>query len=128
MKFRLREVARVLGGSVEADELITGWSVDSRTVQPGDLFFALRGPNHDGHGYVADVLRKGAAGAVIDRHVDAGGAVLRVRDSLAALQTLAAWARRGWAGDVVAGTGNAGTTTAQDSHQGKVSRRKYTAD
>src|SRR5712692_1313980 len=100
MRFRLREVARVLGGSVEADALVTGWSVDSRTLRQDDLFFALRGPNHDGHRYVADVLRKGAAGAVVDRPVDAGGAVLRVGDSLEALQTLAAWARRQWPGDV----------------------------
>src|SRR6266853_2107873 len=117
MKFRLREVARVLGGSVEADELITGWSVDSRTLQPGDLFFALRGPNHDGHAYVAEVLRKGAAAVVVDREVDAASSeasILRVEDSLAALQALAAWARRRWGGDVVAVTGSAGKTTTKD--------------
>ena len=49
---------------------MTGWSVDSRTLRPGDLYFALRGPNHDGHAYVAEVLTKGAVGAVVDRDVD----------------------------------------------------------
>ena len=52
MKLALREVGRVLCVDVESDAIVTGWSVDSRTVEPGDLFFALRGPNHDGNAYV----------------------------------------------------------------------------
>jgi UDP-N-acetylmuramoyl-tripeptide--D-alanyl-D-alanine ligase len=118
MKFSLREVAGALGiagpDAVENGRVVTGWSVDSRTLQPGDLFFALRGPNHDGHAYVAEVLGKGAAAAVVDREVEAGRPVLRVEDSLAALQALAAWARREWRGDVVAVTGSAGKTTTKD--------------
>src|SRR6266849_4198493 len=92
MRFPLREVAQALGLAAGADTVVTGWSVDSRTLQPGDLFFALRGPNHDGHAYLAEVLRKGAAAVVVDREVDDAGSeasILRVEDSLAALQTLA---------------------------------------
>src|ERR1700675_2312987 len=96
----LKWVAAQLGQSIEMDAQVTGWSVDSRTLRPGDLYFALRGPNHDGHAYVAEVLKKGAAGAVVDRDIEGTG-VLRAKDSLAALQTLAASARRGWGGDVV---------------------------
>jgi len=117
MRFPLREVAQALGVAAGADTVITGWSVDSRTLQAGDLFFALRGPNHDGHAYVAEVLRKGAAAVVVDREVDAEGSeasVLRVEDSLASLQSLAAWARRRWGGDVVGVTGSAGKTTTKD--------------
>jgi len=117
MKFPLREVTQVLGLAAGADAIVTGWSVDSRTLQPGDLFFALRGPNHDGHAYVAEVLRKGAAAVVVDRKVDAAGSearVLHVEDSQAALQASAAWARRRWGGDVVAVTGSAGKTTTKD--------------
>jgi UDP-N-acetylmuramoyl-tripeptide--D-alanyl-D-alanine ligase len=117
MKFSLREVARALGLPAEADTAITGWSVDSRTVQPGDLFFALRGPNHDGHAYVAEVLRNGAAAVVVESEVPAASSsaqVLRVSDSLVALQALAAWARQRWGGDVVAVTGSAGKTTTKD--------------
>src|SRR5712671_2409355 len=113
----LRWVAAQLGLTFETNALVSGWSVDSRTLQPGDLFFALRGPNHDGHAYLAEVLRKGAAAVVVDREVDDAGAdapVLRVEDSLAALQSLAAWARRRWDGDVVAVTGSAGKTTTKD--------------
>ena len=101
MKFPLREVAQALGVAVEANTRVTGWSVDSRTLQPGDLFFALRGPNHDGHAYVDEVLRQGAAAVVVDRDARAAGEILRVENSLAVLQSLALWARRKWGGDVV---------------------------
>ena len=63
----LRWVAAQLGLTTESNALVTGWSVDSRTLRPGDLYFALRGPNHDGHAYVAEVLKKGAVAAVVDR-------------------------------------------------------------
>jgi UDP-N-acetylmuramoyl-tripeptide--D-alanyl-D-alanine ligase len=119
MKFHLQDVARALRGSIEnvattTDPLITGWSIDSRTVAPGELFFALHGPNHDGHAHLVEVFRKGAVGAVVDQSVDAPGALLRVPDTLRALQDLAAWARREWSGDVVGVTGSAGKTTTKD--------------
>jgi UDP-N-acetylmuramoyl-tripeptide--D-alanyl-D-alanine ligase len=114
MKIPLRDVAGVLGLAVESDAVVTGWSVDSRTIQPGDLFFALRGPNHDGHAYVGEVFRKGAVAAVVDREVAGTGTVLRVGDSLNALQALGASARERWGGDVVAVTGSAGKTTTKD--------------
>jgi len=119
MKFSLRTVANALGVSLPAnpDAIVTGWSVDSRTVEPGDLFFALRGAVNDGHAYVAEVLEKGAAAAVVEESAGqfgGGERVLRVEDTLRALQELAAWARREWGGDVVAVTGSAGKTTTKD--------------
>ena len=111
----LKWVAVRLGLTVATEAQVTGWSVDSRTLRRGDLYFALRGPNHDGHAYVSEVLAKGAVGAVVDREV--GGAtatVLRAEDSLRALQTLASVARREWEGDVVGVTGSAGKTTTKD--------------
>ena len=111
----LRWVAAQLGLTTESNALVTGWSVDSRTLRPGDLYFALRGPNHDGHAYVAEVLKKGAVGVVVDRDLDGlAPAALRVGDSLAALQKLASSARREWGGDVVGVTGSAGKTTTKD--------------
>jgi UDP-N-acetylmuramoyl-tripeptide--D-alanyl-D-alanine ligase len=111
----LRWVAARLGLDHESDAQVTGWSVDSRTLRPGDLFFALRGPSHDGHAYVAEVLKKGAVGVVVDMDVDGFvPAALKVGDSLVALQTLASSARREWPGDVVGVTGSAGKTTTKD--------------
>ena len=119
MILALSEVARVLGAALppgrgsSGGELVTGWSVDSRTIAPGDLYFALRGPNHDGHAYVALALKKGAAAAVVEYPMP--GNTLVVPDSLAALQNLAAWARQNWGGSIVGVTGSAGKTTAKDA-------------
>lgn len=110
----LKEVARALGQEVDWAGAATGWSIDSRTIAPGDLFFALRGPAHDGHDYIAEVLRKGAAAVVAERAVEAAERVLVVRDSLQALQGVAARAREMWAGDVIGVTGSAGKTTTKD--------------
>ena len=100
---------------------ISSWSVDSRTIQPGALFFALRGPNHDGHNYVRAAFEGGAAAAVVDRVPEGQvvdlphhGPLLVVEDSAAALRKLAAWARLRWSGEVVAITGSAGKTTTKD--------------
>jgi len=110
------DVARVMGAATAArpaGKHISGWSIDSRTIAPGDLFIALRGENHDGHDYVKAALEKGAAGALVDRDLGSG-ALLIVEDTLAALQKLAGWARCRWAGKVVAVTGSAGKTTTKD--------------
>jgi UDP-N-acetylmuramoyl-tripeptide--D-alanyl-D-alanine ligase len=116
MKFSLRAVADALDVSLPAnlDATVTGWSVDSRTLQPGDLFFALRGPVNDGHAHIAEVFKKGAVAAVVQEPIGFEGRMLRVDDTLRALQKLAAWARREWRGDVVAVTGSAGKTTTKD--------------
>jgi UDP-N-acetylmuramoyl-tripeptide--D-alanyl-D-alanine ligase len=113
MKIPLRRVADMLGLQSDSNAMVTGWSIDSRTIQPGDLYFALRGPTHDGHAFVKEVIQKGAMAVVADRDV-AGDVVLRVEDSLSAMQSLAAQAREMWGGDVVAVTGSAGKTTTKD--------------
>ncbi len=127
MKFRLDEIARALNTSVPTGceaRLAEGWSIDSRTLQPGDVFFALSGPQHDGHAYVEAAWRRGAGAAVVSEtfsetpgldHVAYGtGCLLRVANPLHALQTLAGWARRQWRGQVVAVTGSAGKTTSKE--------------
>src|SRR5258708_27679256 len=124
MKFRILGAARALGArgaaaavGATASGTITGWSIDSRTIQPGDLFFALKGPNFDGYAYIADVFAKGAAAAVVERDVPGepeSGVLLQVPDALRALQDLAGWARREWRGQGVGVTGSAGKTTTKD--------------
>ncbi len=97
------------GGRVE----IAGWSVDTRTLHRGDLYFALRGPNHDGHDFVGAALERGAAGVVVER--SANGRALVVNDTLRALQRLGSWAREQWGGTVIGVTGSAGKTTTKDA-------------
>ena len=118
MKIALHDVAAVLGqaGSGSGDSGTgTGWSVDTRTLQPGDLFFALRGPNHDGHDYVEIAFSRGAVAAVVEHRAGGAGAQIVVSDSLEAMQRLASWARQRWNGEIVAVTGSAGKTTTKDA-------------
>lgn len=98
-----------------ASEECTSVSTDSRTIQPGALFAALRGPNHDGHQHVAEAFSKGAAAAVVEHAVDAAGPQLVVTDTLAWLQQTAREKCAAWGGKVVGITGSAGKTTTKDA-------------
>jgi UDP-N-acetylmuramoyl-tripeptide--D-alanyl-D-alanine ligase len=116
MEFELKQIAQVLDLTAQNAVPITGWSVDTRTISPGDLFFALRGPNHDGNAYVDQAFQKGAAAAIANQPAtgSAKQPVLVVPDSLAALQRIAAWARVEWGGEVIGVTGSAGKTSTKD--------------
>src|ERR1039458_8570273 len=115
MTLDLQEVARVLRAAGNPPAVkVTGWSVDTRTQNVGDLYFALRGPSHDGHDFVGAALARGAAGVVVERGTGAPNELV-VSDTLEALQELAAWARAKWGGTVIAVTGSAGKTTTKDA-------------
>ena len=90
--------------------------IDSRLVEPGDLFFALHGEQHDGHEFVGEAIAKGAAGLVIERPLEApeGIAVFQVSDSLAALQRLAGYWRARQDVRVIGVTGSVGKTTCKE--------------
>src|ERR1700728_690974 len=100
MEFEVTEIAQALGLTADSHAHVTGWSIDSRTIAPGDMFFALRGPNHDGNAYVDQVLRKGAIAAVANAPILSrdreGAVVLAVPDTLEALQSTAIWALGQW--------------------------------
>jgi len=106
--------AQLLGGA-SGEVTIDGWSIDSRTIAKGDLFFAIKGEHVDGHAFVADVLARGAVAAVVSEPAaNTNGPLLVVKDTLAALQALAHRARRDWAKPIVAVTGSAGKTSTKD--------------
>lgn len=115
MTLNLQEVASaVLARGGAPPVKVSGWSVDTRTQTVGDVYFALRGPVHDGHDFVSAAVEKGAAAVVVER---ASGAPVEliVDDGERALQDLGAWARQKWGGDVVGVTGSAGKTTTKDA-------------
>jgi UDP-N-acetylmuramoyl-tripeptide--D-alanyl-D-alanine ligase len=119
MTFDLEEIRTVMEARGDALSQgtavkITGWSVDTRTLQAGDLFFALRGPNHDGHAFARLAMEKGAAAVVVECATGTPGEMV-VPDSLAALHRLAEWARANWGGKVIGVTGSAGKTTTKDA-------------
>ena len=130
MKLSLAEVAIGAGVVLESPLSVAnagaiealGYSIDSRTVSAGDLFFAVRGDRLDGHDYVQAALARGAVSAVVSRARVATlpDAVLALplliaEDPLAALQSLAAHVRRRWGKRVVAITGSAGKTTTKEA-------------
>jgi UDP-N-acetylmuramoyl-tripeptide--D-alanyl-D-alanine ligase len=100
------------GGTLAAEADVTGVAIDSRAVQPGDLFVALRDAR-DGHDFVPAALAQGAACAMVDHAVD-GAPLLRVADTLAGLAALGAAGRARSAARIVAVTGSVGKTTTKD--------------
>ncbi|MHB8157985.1 MAG: UDP-N-acetylmuramoyl-tripeptide--D-alanyl-D-alanine ligase [Desulfocucumaceae bacterium] len=99
---------------------------DSRSVKSGDLFFALRGQNSDGHNFVHKAIREGAGGIVADRYVEEmppGIPIFIVRDTLGALQDLARHNRLRSGVPVVAVTGSSGKTTTKDLIFGVLSEK-----
>ncbi len=121
MKLELGKVAEFIGasGSFPRSAVAEAYSIDSRTVVPGQLFFAVRGESLDGHDFVEQALAKGAVGAVVRRDQLACYAdttkLLAVDETLVALQTLGACVRRVWGRTLIAVTGSAGKTTTKDA-------------
>ena len=130
MHLTLAEVALGCAGRLEAPASIsavgaliaTGYSIDSRSILTGELFFAVRGERHDGHAFLAAALDRGAVAAVVSLAQVASlpDSVLAcplvlVEDPLTALQALASHVRRQWGKRVVAITGSAGKTSTKDA-------------
>lgn len=96
-------------------DVVTGVSTDSRSIQRGDLFVALRGERHDGHDHLEEVRRKGAIAAIVDRGVKSRMKnLVRTKDTLRALGDLAHDWRKRFPIPVVAVTGSNGKTTVKD--------------
>src|SRR5690606_18939941 len=109
-------IAAATGGRATCAFSVTGVSIDTRTIAAGDLFVALA-DQRDGHDFVADALRKGAAGALVDR-VPAGctptDPLVIVPDVLAALAALGHAGRARSRARVVAVTGSVGKTSTKE--------------
>src|SRR5947209_13770296 len=120
MKLPLWRVAEFIdaAGNFDGEHVASGYSIDSRTIQPGDLFFAVKGERLDGHEFVVAALKSGALAAVIAQdeaeHFSGETRILIVKDTLAALQRLGAAVRRLWGKRLIGVTGSAGKTTTKD--------------
>lgn len=103
---------------------ITGFSIDTRSLQPGEVFVALRDVR-DGHDFVLEAFRKGAAAALVSveyKRVAGDGALLRVADTLHGLRDIAAGARRRTNACIVAVTGSVGKTGTKEALRACLSR------
>ena len=113
------EVTHATAGTCSGSWNAAGVSIDSRTVEKGDLFIALKGPNFDGHQFVADALNNGAAAAIVqepfkdsDNYHDK---LVMVKDTFAALQNLGQAARARTTARIVAVTGSVGKTGTKEA-------------
>tara|TARA_R110002126_G_scaffold98045_17_gene228135 strand:+ start:2928 stop:4316 length:1389 start_codon:yes stop_codon:yes gene_type:complete len=109
------EIASLLNGQlIGEDKQIGHVSTDSRTISPGALFIALKGPNFDGSRFVDDVMAKGAAAIVVDRPLDAAISQIVVEDTRTALGQLGAAIKARLQPKTIAVTGSAGKTTVKE--------------
>jgi len=145
MNLSLEDINKAVGGILDgpANVKVRGYSIDTRTLDPGDLFFAIKGPHFDGHHFIAPAFEKGAAGVVVEENfglqladfgfgentqAQAGppnpqsairnpkprGPIIRVKSTIDALQKLAREVRRRWGMPIIGVTGSAGKTTTKE--------------
>jgi UDP-N-acetylmuramoyl-tripeptide--D-alanyl-D-alanine ligase len=126
----LRQIAEFAQGSLAAgaaDQLVSKISTDSRTLRPGDLFVPLRGENFDGHRFIEQASERGAVGAMVEESwkgaTPKNFALIRVPDTLAGYQTLAANYRKSLPLKVIAITGSNGKTSTKDFVAATLARR-----
>lgn len=111
----LESLAAVTGGELlGGDRSFTSVSIDTRTLKPGALFVALRGPNFDGHAFAAEALQRGAVALLVDRAVEVTLPQVVVPDVLAALTRFAHEWRRKFSLPLVGVTGSNGKTTTKE--------------
>jgi UDP-N-acetylmuramoyl-tripeptide--D-alanyl-D-alanine ligase len=121
MNLHLSKIAEFISakGDFPREEIAQGYSIDSRTIGAGELFFAVAGERLDGHDYVCAALENGAAAAVVRKDRLSGypttDRLLAVDDTLIALQTLATAVRKLWGKPLVGVTGSMGKTTTKEA-------------
>src|SRR5271165_2757765 len=121
MKLTIARVAEFISavGEFDPEHLAQGYSIDSRTVRAGQLFFAVKGERLDGHDFVEQALEKGAVAAVVRKdqlgRYPVKAKLLAVDDTLVALQTLAMAVRKLWGKPLVGVTGSMGKTTSKEA-------------
>src|SRR5437763_5439786 len=130
MKLSLSRIAEITGSQADnfdPNAIAIGYSIDSRTIRPGELFFAGKGEKMDGHDFVAQAIEKGAVGAVVGRErlssaewqarttAAQQSKLIVVEDTLEALQLLAKSVRNLWARPLIGVTGSAGKTTTKEA-------------
>lgn len=114
LSLRLHDIAVWTRGVLRgADATVHGVSTDTRSLKAGELFVALVGEQHDGHDHVAEAAARGAAGALVARHVDCGLPQVVVADTLHALGDLASAVRAQQDVTVIGITGSNGKTSVK---------------
>lgn len=109
------ELRAATHGMLDAEIVVTGISIDTRSLEPGDLFIALQGENSNGHAHVAAALAKGASCVMVHEAGDVSDPrLLRVADTMEGLRALGHAARARFTGKMVGVTGSVGKTTTKN--------------
>jgi UDP-N-acetylmuramoyl-tripeptide--D-alanyl-D-alanine ligase len=120
MNLSLEEISKAVAGNLSGSGTtrVRGYSIDSRTISAGDLFFAIKGPRFDGHQFIDQAVDKKAAGVVVEENPATWDAarcpIVRVGSTVEALQQLARAVRRLWGMPIIGVTGSAGKTTTKE--------------
>jgi UDP-N-acetylmuramoyl-tripeptide--D-alanyl-D-alanine ligase len=121
MKLPLSKIAEFIAasGDFPGERTAQGYSIDSRTIEPSQLFFAVKGDRFDGHDFVVSALETGAVAAIVRKdqlgQYPSKTNLLAVEDTLIALQTLATAVRRVWGKPLIGITGSMGKTTTKEA-------------
>ena len=112
--------------SGSADSVVDAVSIDTRTIERGELFVAIRGPHRDGHDYLTNALERAAAGIVVSQPIEIEGSAfqVQVKDTTRALQDLAQVVRERARIRVVAITGSMGKTTTKEAAAAAMGTRR----
>ncbi|MFH1837423.1 MAG: UDP-N-acetylmuramoyl-tripeptide--D-alanyl-D-alanine ligase [Candidatus Omnitrophota bacterium] len=122
IKFDIEKMIEITGGRSlkrSSDEMISGFSIDSRTIKAGDIFLAVKGENFDGHSFLEDALDRGASGIIISQDVpdnikEKARDIIFVGDVLKAIADISREIRKSIGAKVIAVTGSNGKTTVKD--------------
>src|SRR5215467_9247212 len=118
MNLTLEEISQAVGGRLVGPGTleVRGYSIDTRTLNASELFFAIKGPRFDGHQFVRQAFEKNAGAIVVEHKVEglSHRPVIRVSSTVEALQNLARDVRRRWNMPIIGVTGSAGKTTTKE--------------
>ena len=117
-KYSLKELAGFMGGELYGnDMLVSGFSIDSRTLKNGDVFFCIKGENYDGHNFIDDCLKKSSC-IVSSREINPidlnKKSYIKVKDTLEALKKASEYVRSKCSAKFIAITGSNGKTTVKE--------------
>jgi len=121
-----QEIAFATQGQVSGDFSVTGVSIDTRTLEPGDLFIALKGPKADGHDHIESAMKAGAAGVLTEKPLADVPSIV-VKDTMVALQDLGAYSRARAQGKIVGITGSFGKTGSKEALKFLLSKQAPTS-
>ncbi|HQP10850.1 MAG TPA: UDP-N-acetylmuramoyl-tripeptide--D-alanyl-D-alanine ligase [Candidatus Omnitrophota bacterium] len=123
---KIKEITNALSASADASTIVKGFSINTRTINRGEAFIAIKGPKFDGHDFIKEAVDKGAVAVIVSQKTAgfAGVPVIRVRDTTQALGQIAGWHRQRFDIPVIAITGSTGKTTTKEM-VASVLARKY---